>query len=126
MEKLKSFTRENISLLIFVGLLTACGDLSYADVALADVIEFAEPPESAPWYVTTMRYVISQFPILNGWLAAAMIFMMSLLRGLAELLTFIASKTETKRDDEIAALFTKILRWLSAISAWFGLGAPKK
>lgn len=90
------------------------------------IAQWTEPPEDAPWYVSTLKYILAQFPTINGWFAAAMIFIMSALRALSSLLNFIAAKTETTRDDEIAAWFSKALRWISAIVGWFGIGTSPK
>ena len=88
--------------------------------------QWTEPPEDAPWFVRTLTYILSQFPDINAWFAASMLFFMSALRAISGFLHFIAAKTETKKDDEIAAWFSKALRWVGAIIGWFGVGSSKK
>jgi hypothetical protein len=90
------------------------------------IAELPEPPEDAPWYVTTIKYILMQFPDVNGWFAAVMLMIMSILRGLADAFMFIAKKTETKKDDAIAHYLAKLMRWAGAVIGWFGLGTPKK
>lgn len=82
-------------------------------------------PSSPPWFMSMFSYVLAQFPGFNTWFAASMMFVMAILRALSELLNFIAARTATKTDDQIAAVVTDILEWTSAIIGWFGLGAPK-
>ena len=95
-------------------------------VAGVGVCEIPEPPELAPWYIKAVMYILMQFPDVNGWFAASMFFIMTLLRGLSEAFLFIAKKTETKKDDIIAKELVKLMRWASTIIGWFGLGTPKK
>lgn len=89
------------------------------------ISEIPDVPDSAPWWLSMFTFAIKQFPELNGWFAAAMFFIMAFLRGLSELLNFIAKKTESTVDDEIAKQLAKIVKWVSAIIGWFGLGKPK-
>jgi hypothetical protein len=85
-----------------------------------------EPPSAAPWYIEFLKNLLGQFPEVNGWIGAILIFLMSLMRGVAEIFAFIAAKTESKKDDEWALIVAKIARWASSIIGWFGLGSPKK
>ncbi len=98
-----------------------------SSIALGEsgIPEIPDVPDSAPWWLSMFTFVIKQFPEFNGWFAAAMIFIMAGLRSASELLNFIAKKTETKTDDEIARQLTKVIKWISAIIGWFGLGKPK-
>lgn len=87
--------------------------------------EIPEPPEDLPWWGSMLTYALNQFPEINAWFAAAMLAIMSILRASASFLMFIASKTETKADDDIAQLLSKFTRWVGAVIGWFGLGKPK-
>lgn len=109
---------KNLMYLVFILSAVFCADMALADLG--------EPPVDAPWYGEMIGRLLENFPEVNGWFAAVMLFLMGLIRGVADLLGFIATKTETKKDDEIAAMIGKISRWASAIIGWFGLGAPKK
>jgi len=90
------------------------------------ITEIPDVPDSAPWWLSMFTFAMAQFPQFNAWFAAAMFFVMAGLRAASELLNFIAKQTETKTDDKIAKELTKIIRWISAIIGWFGLGKPKK
>jgi hypothetical protein len=103
--------------------LAACGGGSTEGVEQIQGIP--DVPNSAPWFMSMFSYVLAQFPGVNTWFAASMMFVMAILRALAELLHFIAARTATKTDDQIAEALTKILDWAGAIIGWFGLGAPK-
>lgn len=96
--------------------------LCISSVALA----FPEPPDGKPWYLYIFKSMMKNFPEMNAWFGAAMVFLMGLFRSLSELLLFISKKTETKTDDKLAATFAKIVRWLGKIIGWFGLGKSKK
>ena len=121
MEKLNVFLQKNGHgiVTIMVVVVSLC-------IAGTGIAELGEPPESAPWYVQTIKYILLQFPDINGWFAAVMLFIMSVLRGLAHAFMFIADKTETKTDDKIALALSKYMRWVGAVVGWFGLGTPKK
>jgi hypothetical protein len=90
-------------------------------------IAFSIPdvPDEEPWWTSMLGYVLEQFPDVNAGFAATMIFCMGLLRAVSEFLNFIARKTETKVDDEIAMKLTKVIKWFSSLIGWFGLGKPK-
>lgn len=84
-----------------------------------------DPPATPPWYIDFIRNVLVNFPDINGWFMAAMLFIMGVLRALAEFLKFIADKAGSK-DSEFAHQIGKVLSWISAIAAWFGVGTIKK
>lgn len=90
------------------------------------ISEIPDVPDSAPWWLSMFTFAMKQFPEFNIWFAAAMFFVMSGLRAASELLNFIARQTETKTDDKIAKELAKVVKWVSAIIGWFGLGKPKK
>lgn len=93
---------------------------------LGFAFDLQDPPDHAPWYLDFANKLIDHFPQVDAWFGAFMVFAMSILRALAELLSFIASKTESKTHGQIAQALCKIARWVAAIVGWFGLGAPKK
>jgi phosphatidylglycerophosphatase A len=89
------------------------------------ISEIPDVPDVAPWWLSMFTFALKQFPAFNAWFAAAMMFVMAGLRALSELLNFIAKKTATKTDDEMASALVKILKWVAAIIGWFGLGKPR-
>ena len=107
-----------ISLITIVLSMLMCGDIVLAEVTA--------PPAEMPWYSAMMAMVLTNFPEINAWFASAMLLAMGLLRSLAEFLNFIAKKTETKIDDQALIIVTNILKWVSSIIGWFGLGKPQK
>lgn len=78
-----------------------------------------------PWYVTALAPLLGAFPEINGWFVAVALALMSFLRGLAEALAFIAAKTPSTKDDELAAKAKSALAMLAKIVGWFGVGSPK-
>jgi hypothetical protein len=65
--------------------------------------------------------------IAPDWLVGGVpmaIAAMLLFRGLAECMIAIAKRTETKRDDEIAALLSKIAWTMAKGLSWVGVGVP--
>lgn len=113
--------------IIMLGLLvlSACGGGAGVEGSEGLIEGIPDVPPSPPWFMSMFSYVLAQFPGFNTWFAASMMFVMGILRALSELLNFIAARTATKTDDQIAAVVTDILDWASAIIGWFGLGAPK-
>lgn len=122
MEKLERFIEKNGHSIITISFVWMVF-LSVSGIMLADI---PEPPEDIPWFMKSISFILGQFPEINGWFAAIMLFMMSFLRGLADIFMFIASKTETKTDDRIAQQISVVLRWIGKIIGWFGLGTPKR
>lgn len=84
------------------------------------------PPEEAPTWVNMLADLLGSFPDINGWLIAILMFLSFGLRGAAELLGFIAEKTETEKDNKAAAYMHKISLWASTLLGWFGGGKPKR
>lgn len=84
------------------------------------------PPDQLPWWISGLRGVLDKLPEINAWLFAVLMFLMVFLRGLSELLAFIAEKTENKSDDKWAAIVAKLSWWASAAVGWFGGGKSKK
>lgn len=109
--------------LIAMVFLAACG--GSAGEGVEQIQGIPDVPDSAPWFMSMFSYVLAQFPGFNTWFAASMMFVMAILRALSELLHFIAARTATKTDDEIAEALTKILDWAGAVIGWFGLGSPQ-
>lgn len=86
----------------------------------------AEEASELPWYMGIVKSLIGGFPEINGWLVASFALVMGLMRVLSEFLLFIHDKTATQFDDNLLARLTKILKYAAQISAWFGVGKPKK
>ena len=87
----------------------------------------AEPGEiDKPWFIGVLNMILNQFPEINIWLGSIMVFIMSALRALSELLFFISRKTESTSDDDIARMLAKALEYIGTVIGWFGLGAPKR
>ena len=97
-------------------------------MVLASPLAFGiiDPPEVAPWYVTSISFVMNQFPEINAWLGAVLMFVMGLMRSLSAFMLFIAAKTENKKGGNAATQVSKIVKWLACIIGWFGLGNTKK
>lgn len=109
----------------FLCFFAAC---SFSFIALSSeelISPIPDVPEQIPWAVRMIKLSLSQFPDFNIWFAASMFFVMAVMRAAAEFLNFIAKKTETTKDDEIAIIFHDLAAWLSALIGWFGLGKPK-
>ena len=79
-----------------------------------------------PWFIGVLKMILGQFPEINIWLGSIMVFVMSALRALSELLFFISRKTESTSDDDIAKMLAKALEYIGTVIGWFGIGAPKK
>ncbi len=84
-----------------------------------------EPPENAPWWLSMVTDLMGNFPDVNGWLIAVLLFLSVGLRATAELLGFIALKTDTDKDDKAAATLAKAALWSGSLLGWFGGGKPK-
>ena len=79
-----------------------------------------------PWFTGILKNILGHFPELNMWFASVMVFLMTALRALSELLFFISRKTETTADDDIAQLVAKALNFVATVVGWFGLGSTRK
>lgn len=84
------------------------------------------PPEQLPWWGNAIRGMLDKLPEINAWLLAVFMFLMVFLRGLSDLLAFIAEKTENKSDDKWAAIVAKLAWWASSAVGWFGGGKSQK
>ena len=97
-----------------------------ATVAVVDLAEkIPLPPEQAPWWVEMGSNFLGQFPEVNGWIVAILLFLSVGLRASAELLLFISTKTENTWDNKLAATLSKSTAWAAAVLGWFGGGKPK-
>lgn len=119
--------RQAIWLMVVVVGITLCAEIVLAtDVAPDPAHMIPEPPATMPWWGGAIKSLMDQFPDVNGWFVATMVFLMAVMRAVSELLLFVAEKTDTKTDDKWAAILAKSTRWLAAISGWFGVGKSKK
>ena len=112
---------------LFLLLLVVFGaDTLIAQIEMVETVATIPlPPEAMPWYGVAVQKFMQNFPDINGWFMAVMGFLMVALRAAAELLSFIAAKTETKTDDRIAKEVHRLFLWASKFVGWFGAGAPK-
>lgn len=96
--------------------------------ATTQVVSLAEkipaPPEVMPWWFGMATDLMGQFPDVNGWLIAVMMFLSVVLRASAELMGFIANKTASKADDQAHGVLTKAAAWTASLLGWFGGGKP--
>jgi len=113
MEKLRKLSFKGLCLIGFVA------------VTAVAVCNLPDPPVSQPWWVMTVSLLLDRFPSVDAWFIALYLFLSGMLRAISELIIFIASKTETKKDDEAAASLVQVLKWIGAITGWFGLGNQK-
>jgi len=80
---------------------------------------------TAPWWLKLLTENISNYPTLAAWVFAMLSGINMILRGLSEILGFVAKKTESKTDDKIFSWVHKASYWSSHIVGWFGVGKPK-
>lgn len=99
---------------------------AFAKIALGvDTSVVPVPPEELPWWGDAITRTLGKFPEINLWLVAVFTAMSIVLRGLADLLLFISTKTETKTDDQWAIVIGRIASWSGRFLGWFGGGKPK-
>lgn len=96
----------------------------FADTGVIDA-SIPLPPNELPWYGAAIAEALKTMPDINSWFLMIMGFLMASLRAIAELLGFIALKTESKKDDRIALEINRLSLWAAKIVGWFGVGTPK-
>lgn len=101
----------------------AAADPQVQVMALAE--NLPAPPAEAPWWFGLVTEMMGNFPEVNGWLLAVMVFMSVVLRATADLLGFVSVKTQGKGDDKAYQLVSKAALWAGVVLGWFGGGKSK-
>jgi hypothetical protein len=113
-----------IAMAFFLFSAITCASVVIAQVVVDTVAKTTETVQ--PWWVESLQSMIGSFPEFNAWLIAILAFSSVFLRGLSELMAFIAAKTETKSDDKWAEIIAKGAWGSAALFGWFGGGKSKK
>ena len=98
-----------------------------AMTAITGIVEVLPepPPVKMPWWFELIRENIDSYPTIAGWLFSMLAGINFLLRGISEILGFVAQKTESKKDDKVFAIVHKSSYWVGLIAGWFGVGKPR-
>lgn len=85
---------------------------------------YAADASAKPWWDSIVESFLKSSPELNAWLIATLAFLSIFLRSLSEFMFFVASKTESKWDDELAQQIASVAKLVGKIFGWFGGGVP--
>lgn len=104
--------------------------LSFDPLCFAGVLDLdQEAPvllKTASWLLTFSTGAIqTQWIAYTTWFVTLMIAIQGIARGLSELLSIFADKTETNFDNRLMTFFAGVARFCGKVIGWFGLGYPK-
>ena len=88
--------------------------------------EIPDPPEKLPGIIDLVWYAFKNYPSLIGEAGAFLLALLTFLRGLGELLNYVATRTSDEFDDKIVVYITQIVKWMAKILIWFGIGNGKR
>lgn len=84
-----------------------------------------DPPEDAPSWFTYVEWLLELSPFVVGNLALIFMAVLAILRGVGEILKLIVDKTATKVDNAVLKVVLQLVKWVSKMAIWLGIGSGK-
>lgn len=92
--------------------------------AAEDVIP--DVPEQLPWWISVLQQFLGQFPDLNGWIVVFFVVISAIIGAAQKILSAIADKTETDKDDNWLKIVNRLSTWAEKILEWINTPVKPK
>jgi hypothetical protein len=71
-----------------------------------------------PWWGPLISELVGKFPEVNSWLVIFFVVTSAMLGTATTVLSAIADKTETDKDNKALAIVGKLSKWAAALLGW--------